>query len=128
MSTTGYSVFPAYSRVVVWQIALPGPQLDPYGRRLPGLRFRASPLRANPSPEPSGTGQASQRIHRLTASHAAVFLVNSRFPLVSAAPSSSGRAALHPTEVLLLPKLRRYFAEFLNHSSLDRLGILYPPT
>ena len=30
--------------------------------------------------------------------------------------------------VPLLPKLRRYFAEFLNHSSLDRLGILYLTT
>jgi hypothetical protein len=57
-----------------------------------------------------------------------VFLVNSRFPLVTAAPSSSGRKVHHPTEALLLPKLRRYFAEFLNHSSPDRLGILYPPT
>ncbi len=28
----------------------------------------------------------------------------------------------------LLPKLRGYFAEFLNHSSLDRLGILYLTT
>ena len=57
-----------------------------------------------------------------------MFLVNSRFPLVSAAPSSSGREVHHPTEALLLPKLRRYFAEFLNHSSPDRLGILYLPT
>ncbi len=57
-----------------------------------------------------------------------MFLVNSRFPLVSAAPSSSGREVRHPTEALLIPKLRRYFAEFLNHSSPDRLGILYPPT
>ena len=57
-----------------------------------------------------------------------MFLVNSRFPLVSAAPSSSGSKSLHPTEALLLPKLRRYFAEFLNHSLPDRLGILYPPT
>jgi hypothetical protein len=57
-----------------------------------------------------------------------VFLVNSRFPLVSATPSSSGRKVLHPNEALLLPKLRRYFAEFLNHSSPDRLGILYLPT
>jgi hypothetical protein len=57
-----------------------------------------------------------------------VFLVNSRFPLVSAAPSSSGREVRHPAGALLLPKLRRYFAEFLNHSSLDRLGILYLPT
>ena len=57
-----------------------------------------------------------------------MFLVNSRFPLVSAAPSSSGREVLHPGGALLLPKLRRYFAEFLNHSSPDRLGILYPPT
>ena len=38
------------------------------------------------------------------------------------------RKVLHPNEVLLLPKLRRYFAEFLNHSSPDRLGILYLPT
>src|SRR5207248_11320605 len=72
--------------------------------------------------------QASQRIHRLAAWHAAVFLVNSRFPLVSAAPSGSAREVRHPTEALLLPKLRRYFAEFLNHSSPDRLGILYLPT
>jgi len=57
-----------------------------------------------------------------------VFLVNSRFPLVSAALSSSGRAVLHPNRALLLPKLRRQFAEFLDHSSPDRLGILYLPT
>ena len=57
-----------------------------------------------------------------------MFLVNSRFPLVSAAPSSSGREVHHPNGALLLPKLRRYFAEFLNHSSPDRLGILYLPT
>ncbi len=57
-----------------------------------------------------------------------MFLVNSRFPLVSATPSGSGREVHHRTEVLLLPKLRRYFAEFLNHSFPDRLGILYPPT
>ena len=57
-----------------------------------------------------------------------MFLVNSRFPLVSAAPSSSGREVRHPNGALLLPKLRRYFAEFLNHSSPDRLGILYLST
>jgi len=57
-----------------------------------------------------------------------VFLVNSRFPLVSAALSSSGREVLHPNRALLLPKLRRQFAEFLDHSSPDRLGILYLPT
>ena len=57
-----------------------------------------------------------------------MFLVNSRFPLVSATSSSSGREVLHPTEALLLPKLRRYFAEFLNHCFPDRLGILYLPT
>ena len=31
-------------------------------------------------------------------------------------------------KVLLLPKLRRYFAEFLQHSSLKRLSILYSST
>ena len=29
---------------------------------------------------------------------------------------------------LLIPKLRSHYAEFLNHSCLDRLGILYLPT
>ena len=57
-----------------------------------------------------------------------MFLVNSRFPLVCATPSSSGRKVRHPNGVLLLPKLRRYFAEFLNHSSPDRLSILYLST
>ena len=33
-----------------------------------------------------------------------------------------------PGVVPLLPKLRGYFAEFLDHSSLDRLGILYLTT
>ena len=68
------------------------------------------------------------RIHRLTASHAPVFLVNSRLALVSAAPSGSGRVALHPTGAPLLPKLRGQFAEFLNQSSPDRLRMLYVPT
>ena len=57
-----------------------------------------------------------------------MFLVNSRFPQFAATSSSSGREVLHPNEALLLPKLRRNFAEFLNHSSPDRLGMLYLPT
>ena len=32
------------------------------------------------------------------------------------------------SEVLLIPKLRRQIAEFLQHSSLKRLGILYQST
>ena len=57
-----------------------------------------------------------------------MFLVNSRFPQFCATSSSSGRVVLHPNGVILLPKLRMNFAEFLNHSYLDRLGILYLPT
>ena len=68
------------------------------------------------------------RIRRLAALHAPVFLVNSRLALVSAASSGSGREVRHPTEAPLLPKLRGQFAEFLNQSSPDRLGILYLPT
>ena len=68
------------------------------------------------------------RIHRLTTSHAPVFLVNSRLALVSAASSGSGREVRHPTKAPLLPKLRGHFAEFLNQSSPDRLSILYLPT
>jgi hypothetical protein len=36
-------------------------------------------------------------------------------------PPASGFTRRAP----LLPKLRGHFAEFLNHDSLDRLGILY---
>ena len=37
-------------------------------------------------------------------------------------------AGLHQREVLLIPKLRRQIAEFLQHSSLKRLGMLYQST
>ena len=57
-----------------------------------------------------------------------MFLVNSRFPLFSAASSDSEREVRHPSEALLLPKLRMHFAEFLNYGYPDHLGILYPPT
>ena len=57
-----------------------------------------------------------------------MFLVNSRLALLSATSSGSAREVLHPDEALLLPKLRRHFAEFLNHCFPDRLGILYLPT
>ena len=54
-----------------------------------------------------------------------MFLVNSRFPLVSAAPIPSGQHVSIKVGAPLLPKLRGHFAEFLNHNSLDRLSILY---
>ena len=54
-----------------------------------------------------------------------MFLVNSRFPLVSAALIRSGELVAITVGAPLLPKLRGHFAEFLNHNSLDRLGILY---
>ena len=70
------------------------------------------------------------RIHRLTASHAPVFLINSRFSLFSATPSHTTHAKTvgASPRVLLIPKLRRNFAEFLNHDSLERLGMLYLTT
>ena len=53
-----------------------------------------------------------------------MFLVNSRLGLVSAAINASpAKDYTYPAP--LLPKLRGHFAEFLNHGSLDRLGILY---
>jgi len=57
-----------------------------------------------------------------------LFIKNSRFPRVCATPSSSGREVLHPDGAILLPKLRMHFAEFLNHSYPNRLGILYLST
>ena len=67
-------------------------------------------------------------IQRLAASHAPVFLVNSRLGLVFATPSGFDSKCLHPTGAPLLPKLRGQLAEFLNHSSSARLRILYAPT
>ena len=57
-----------------------------------------------------------------------MFLVNSRFPLVSAATPRFQQRVLSRVVAPLLPKLRGQFAEFLNHSSPDRLGILYLTT
>jgi len=58
-----------------------------------------------------------------------VFLVNSRLGLLTATPSGSGvldSLTLHG--VPLLPKLRGYFAEFLNEGSPVHLGLLDLPT
>ena len=57
-----------------------------------------------------------------------MFLVNSRYRHFSATPVSSTREEFHLMGAHLLPKLRCYFAEFLNQSSLKRLGIFFLPT
>ena len=57
-----------------------------------------------------------------------MFLVNSRHPHFSATSFSSKSKFFHLMEAHLIPKLRCKFAEFLNQSSLERLGILTPPT
>ena len=64
----------------------------------------------------------------LPSSHGPVFLVNSRFPLFSATHTSYQPKKPSPARAPLLPKLRGHFAEFLNHSSPDRLSILYLTT
>ena len=56
-----------------------------------------------------------------------MFLVNSRFSLVSAALRAQEASSV-TLQAPLLPKLRGHFAEFLNHDSLDRLSILYLTT
>ena len=55
------------------------------------------------------------------------------FDKQSLGPIHCGPLMLRPrgpsqTGALLLPKLRSHYAEFLNHSSPDRLGMLYPST
>ena len=56
-----------------------------------------------------------------------VFSKQSLHPILCDPPRLRTRSPT-PKRALLLPKLRRYFAEFLNHSSPDRLGILYLST
>ena len=59
-------------------------------------------------------------IHLITDSQRPVFLINSRLSLSS--------ATWYSHQATLLPKLRVYFAEFLNAGSLARLRILILPT
>ena len=54
-----------------------------------------------------------------------MFLINSRFPLFSATPQRLTPQECSHRRAPLLPKLRGHFAEFLNHSSPERLSILY---
>ena len=58
-----------------------------------------------------------------------MFLVNSRFSLVSATLNPrKPKNGFIKYQAPLLPKLRGHFAEFLNHDYLVRLGILCPTT
>ena len=114
------------------------------GRNLPDKEFRYlrmvivttavywglnSPLRSENLTGPlnlPAPGRRQSVYIDLSSSHGPVFLVNSRFPLFSATTTSS--ISLSPAVVPLLPKLRGHFAEFLNHSSPERLSILYLTT
>ncbi len=55
-------------------------------------------------------------------------MLNSRLGRFTATSSRFTCESLHATEAHLLPKLRCYFAEFLNERSLMRLRILSLPT
>ena len=67
-------------------------------------------------------------MRRLTTSaESCVFDKQSLGPIYCDRPRLKERV-LSPKPAPLLPKLRGNFAEFLNHSSPDRLGMLYPPT
>ena len=57
-----------------------------------------------------------------------VFDKQSLLPILCDPTTPPTRAVLGSHGVLLIPKLRRNFAEFLNHDSLERLGILYLTT
>ena len=76
--------------------------------------------KANKFPSPSGTGQASAPIHRLSTLRRPVFLINSRLDLIT--------ATLVITKAPFLPKLQGHFAEFLKKGYLALLSILYLPT
>ena len=57
-----------------------------------------------------------------------MFLVNSRYPQFCATGSGSTCKRLHLISVILLPKLRMHFAEFLRHGSLNALVYsTFPP-
>ncbi len=64
------------------------------------------------------TGQVSDSIRHLTILQSPVFLINSRLPHFSYTHWVCQR-------VMFLPKLHIQFAEFLQHSYLKHLSILY---
>ena len=76
------------------------------------------PDQCYPSLLAASTGQASDPILDVAILLSPVFLINSRHPLFCAA------SLLLSREALLIPKLRSQFAEFLQHGSLYRLGLL----
>ena len=64
-------------------------------------------------------------MHPIGSWQSAVFLLNSRLSLLTAAPAAPVSLC---AEASLFPKLRDYFAEFLNVVSLAHLGLLDPST
>src|SRR6185312_9114373 len=89
------------------------------GRRLPGLRFKActSPLNL---PAPG----RRQTLYVVLDDFAEPCVFSKQSP----PPGLCHPALVAQNEVSLLPKLREQFAEFLQHHSLKRLGILYQST
>src|SRR3954466_12608892 len=90
-----------------------------YGRRLPGLRFKActSPLNL---PAPG----RRQTLYVVLDDFAEPCVFSKQSP----PPGLCHLDLVAQNEVSLLPKLREQFAEFLQHHSLKRLGILYQST
>ena len=116
-SSAGFSEFPAYSRVL--QLPRSIVTAAVYRGFISGL----APLhltfrhRAGVSPYTSAYALAET----------CVFSKQSDGPFLCG-PRQLTEQAGSPSRAPLLPKLRGHFAEFLSHVSLDRLGILFPPT
>ena len=75
----------------------------------------------------SAHGQASVHIHRLIVFAWTCVFSKQSLPSILC-DHHQLKTSLSPAVVPLLPKLRGHFAEFLNHSSPDRLSILYLTT
>lgn len=99
-----------------------------YGRRLLGVIQKAI---NNFLHSPYSTGQGSDHIHYFIILHSPVFLVNSRPPRFCATIYKKDSKKNYQNNltfikkiVLLLPKLRSQFAEFLKYRSPSHLSIL----
>ena len=75
--------------------ALRASGIGDYFRKCSSRRLSRPVRRGRLSVTTMGTGQASVHIQRLAPSHAPVFLVNSRYPLVCATPQRSEGKPLH---------------------------------
>jgi hypothetical protein len=120
-STVGYSGVPAYSRILQLRV------VHSYGRRLPGLRLRASPCGLPTSLTYRHRAGVRPYTSSCELAGSCVFDKQSQKPIYCD-PQELLTRKCPPPRAPLIANLRGHFAEFLNQCSPERLRLLVSPT